>query len=63
VVERKNFGKLREIIDPPDLIEVQTKSYADFLQRDVPPEERKNQGLQGVFKEVLPIESMTDAMS
>jgi DNA-directed RNA polymerase subunit beta len=57
VVERKNFGKLREIIDPPDLIEVQTRSYADFLQRDVPPDKRKNQGLQGVFKEVLPIES------
>ena len=57
MVERINFGKLREIIDPPDLIEVQTRSYANFLQRDTPSDKRKSQGLQGVFKEVLPIES------
>jgi len=57
VVDRINFGKLREIIDPPDLIDVQTRSYANFLQRDTPSDKRKSQGLQSVFKEVLPIES------
>ncbi len=57
MVERTNFGKLREIIDPPDLIDVQTRSYLDFLQRSYAPEKRKSHGLQSIFKEVFPIES------
>ena len=34
MVERINFGKLNPVIDAPDLIEIQTKSYTDFLQID-----------------------------
>src|SRR6185295_11737163 len=55
--ERINFGKIKEIIAPPNLIELQTNSYAEFLQLDVSPTKRKNMGLQAVFKEVFPIES------
>jgi DNA-directed RNA polymerase subunit beta len=55
--ERINFGKIKEIIAPPNLIELQTNSYAEFLQLDVAPTRRKNVGLQAVFKEVFPIES------
>ena len=55
--ERKNFGKLREIIPLPNLIENQVKSYADFLQKDVPPSKRQMVGLHAVFSEVFPIES------
>lgn len=57
MVERKNFGILREIIDAPNLIEVQTWSYKEFLQREIAESARKAQGLQGIFKEVFPIES------
>jgi len=57
VVERTNFGKLRDVIEPPDLIDVQIRSYADFLQMHEAPAKRKDQGLQGVFKEIFPIES------
>jgi DNA-directed RNA polymerase subunit beta len=57
VVDRVNFGKLREIIDPPNLIEVQTRSYREFLQRSAAPDSRVAQGLEGIFKEVFPIES------
>jgi len=57
VVDRINFGKLREIIDPPNLIDVQTRSYRDFLQRSADSEKRVAQGLEGIFKEVFPIES------
>lgn len=57
MVERKNLGKLTDVIEPPDLIETQIRSYAEFLQADVPPSRRKNVGLQLVFKEVFPIES------
>ena len=55
--ERINFGKIKEIIAPPNLIEIQVNSYRDFLQVDVAPSKRKNLGLQAVFTEVFPIES------
>jgi len=55
--DRINFGKIKEIIAPPNLIELQTNSYVEFLQLNVAPTRRKNMGLQSVFKEVFPIES------
>jgi DNA-directed RNA polymerase subunit beta len=55
--ERINFGKIKEIIAPPNLIELQTNSYREFLQAEVAPSRRKNLGLQAVFTEVFPIES------
>jgi len=55
--ERVNFGKIKEIIAPPNLIELQTDSYREFLQAEVPQSKRKNLGLQAVFTEVFPIES------
>jgi len=55
--ERIYYGKLTEVIQPPDLIETQTWSYRNFLQMETPPAKRKRIGLQAVFKEVFPIES------
>jgi len=55
--ERVTFGKIKEVIAPPNLIELQTNSYREFLQTDTPPSKRKNTGLQAVFTEVFPIES------
>src|SRR5918992_4182254 len=55
--ERINFGKIKEVIAPPNLIELQTNSYLEFLQLEIAPSRRKNVGLQAVFKEVFPIES------
>ncbi|WCJ59556.1 DNA-directed RNA polymerase subunit beta [Fontisphaera persica] len=55
-IERKNFGKIKEVIAPPNLIELQTTSYKEFLQADVPPSKRKDVGLQAVFREVFPVE-------
>jgi DNA-directed RNA polymerase subunit beta len=57
MAQRINFGTLVNVVEPPDLIEVQLASYREFLQRDVAPTHRKPVGLQGVFKEVFPIES------
>jgi DNA-directed RNA polymerase subunit beta len=57
VSERINFGKIKEVVAPPNLIELQTTSYLDFLQESVAPSKRKNSGLQAVFTEVFPIES------
>ncbi|QQL45767.1 DNA-directed RNA polymerase subunit beta [Sulfuriroseicoccus oceanibius] len=55
--ERKYFGKIKEVLEPPNLIEVQLSSYEEFLQKDVPPTERKVVGLHAVFSEVFPIDS------
>jgi len=55
--ERINFGKIKEVIAPPNLIEIQVDSYREFLQQEVSPSKRKNLGLQAVFTEVFPIES------
>ena len=54
---RKNFGTLSEIIPPPNLIENQINSYNEFLQRDLPAASRRPVGLEGVFREIFPIES------
>jgi DNA-directed RNA polymerase subunit beta len=57
MVERINFGQLSDVVELPDLIEIQTRSYREFLQMDVAPTKRRAVGLQAVFKEVFPIES------
>ena len=55
--DRKNFGKLKEVIQPPNLIQNQIDSYTNFLQADVPARQRTKDGLEAVFSEVFPIES------
>ncbi|MCH2175859.1 MAG: DNA-directed RNA polymerase subunit beta [Lentisphaeria bacterium] len=57
MLTRKNYGELQDVLDIPDLIDIQVKSYFDFLQSDVEPEERLNKGLHEAFTEVFPIES------
>jgi len=52
---RKSFGRIKKVVDIPDLIEIQTRSYEKFLQADVRPEDRGKFGLQGAFKSVFPI--------
>jgi len=55
--DRKSFGKINEVIQPPNLIENQINSYLEFLQKDVVPSKRQNAGLEAVFRELFPIES------
>src|SRR5580765_2663956 len=56
--ERIDFGKIKEIIAPPNLIELQTNSYKEFLQADSSSKKRlKDVGLEAVFREVFPITS------
>ncbi len=61
--ERLYFGKIDEVVEAPNLIEIQIESYADFLQQDTPPSKRKMIGLQAVFKEVFPIDSYDDKVN
>ncbi len=60
---RKNFGKIPKIVDIPNLIAVQQESFNRFLQKDVPPEKRRDIGLQAVFKSVFPIKDFTGTAS
>ncbi len=53
----KDFSKVPDRFPVPSLLEVQLKSYADFLQRSTPPDQRKDEGLEEVFREVFPLES------
>ncbi len=55
--KRLNFGQLKEVIQPPNLIENQVDSYKEFLQMDSAPTQRETVGLEAVFSEVFPIES------
>ena len=55
--ERISFGKIKEVIEPPNLIEIQTKSYEEFLQRFTAPGKRLKVGLQAVLSEHFPVES------
>lgn len=62
-VLRKNFGRIKKILEIPDLIDIQLKSYEKFLQRDVEPDKRGNVGLQGAFKSVFPISDFSGKCS
>ena len=55
VNQRVNFASVKEPMPFPDFLDVQIKSFRDFLQLDTPPEERKNDGLYKVFAENFPI--------
>ncbi len=52
---RVNFGTTKNPLPYPDFLEIQLKSFRDFLQLDTPPENRKNEGLYKVFAENFPI--------
>ncbi|MCJ7487557.1 MAG: DNA-directed RNA polymerase subunit beta, partial [Candidatus Aminicenantes bacterium] len=53
--ERVDFSKIKAVFPMPDLLDIQTKSYAEFLQMDLLPDERKDTGLQAALKDVFPI--------
>src|SRR6187551_1139776 len=57
---RKNFGKIQEIAQMPNLIEVQRTSYDQFLQL-VKGDGRKDEGLEAVFRQVFPIKDFSES--
>ena len=60
---RRNFGRIKKIIELPYLIEIQKNSFDLFIQKDVSPDRREDFGLQGVFKSVFPIKDFNDTAS
>ena len=53
--QRITFATSKSLLDYPDFLEVQLKSFKDFFQLDTTPENRKNEGLYKVFQEIFPI--------
>ena len=60
---RRSFGKIKKIIEIPNLIEIQKRSYDDFLQVGVSTDDRADVGLQAVFKSVFPIKDFNETAS
>jgi len=60
---RRRFGRIKQILEIPYLLNLQKKSYAQFLQKDVPPDQREDVGMQAVFKEVFPITDFSGTAS
>ncbi len=56
---RKNFGRVKPLLEVPYLIAIQKESYKRFLQADVAPEAREDVGIQGALKSVFPITDYT----
>src|SRR4030066_803102 len=54
-VLRKDYSRIGKIVDIPNLIDIQKKSYQQFLQVGIKPESRTDVGLQGVFKSIFPM--------
>ena len=57
---RKSFGRIPEAVRMPNLIEVQRSSYEQFLQREVRPGQRRDEGIEAVFKSVFPIKDFNE---
>ncbi|MSP71534.1 MAG: DNA-directed RNA polymerase subunit beta [Myxococcales bacterium] len=60
---RRSYANIKQVIDIPNLIDIQKQSYEKFLQMDVAPDEREDVGLQGVFKSVFPIKDFNETCS
>jgi DNA-directed RNA polymerase subunit beta len=60
---RRSHSKIEEVVQVPDLIQIQKQSYERFLQVGVPPEKREDIGLQKVFKSVFPIRDYNNTAS
>ena len=58
----RNFGRVRDAVEIPDLVAVQRKGYGHFLQRDIAPTKRKCIGLEAIFRETFPVESYDKKM-
>ena len=62
-MKTREYGHSREVMEIPDLMELQTRSYTEFLQAEIPYTDRKNLGLEAILREVFPIQSFDGTRS
>jgi DNA-directed RNA polymerase subunit beta len=58
----RNFGRLGDLLDIPNLTEIQTVKFTKFLQEQADPEKRNNSGLESILREVFPIKSYDESL-
>ncbi|MHC4308028.1 MAG: hypothetical protein ACYSR7_05335, partial [Planctomycetota bacterium] len=59
----RNYGKVADVIEFPNLIRTQTKSYSTFLQEDMLPHKRKDCGLEAILRETFPISNYDETVA
>lgn len=62
-MEIRNYGKVEDIIEIRNLVQIQTKAYRDFLQADVPASKRKNYGIEAILREIFPVSNYDGTLS
>ncbi len=60
LVDRRDFSKIKSVIEIPNLLDMQQTSFSDFLQMDMLPEDREESGMQAVFNSIFPISNYND---
>jgi DNA-directed RNA polymerase subunit beta len=58
----RNFGKVTDAVEIPNLVAMQRDGYDKFMQIQLPPDKRKNVGLEALFREIFPIDSYDGSM-
>src|SRR3990167_522812 len=61
-MEVRDYSKVKEIIEVPNLTQIQTKAYREFLQEDIPASRRANKGLEAILREIFPIKSYDEKL-
>jgi len=62
-MEIRNYGKVEDVIEVQNLVQIQTKAYRDFLQADVPASKRKNYGIETILREIFPVSNYDGTLS
>ncbi|HHT9129724.1 MAG TPA: DNA-directed RNA polymerase subunit beta [Candidatus Brocadiaceae bacterium] len=62
-MEIRNYGKVKDVLEIQNLVQIQTKAYCDFLQADVPASKRKNLGIEAILREIFPISNYDETLS
>ena len=62
-MEIRNYGKVEDVIEVQNLVQIQTKAYRDFLQADVPASKRKNYGIEMILREIFPVSNYDGTLS
>lgn len=63
MVETIRFGRVKDALAVPNLVELQVKSYEKFLQRNVPMDKKENIGLEAILREIFPIKNHDGTVS
>ena len=63
IIERHTYASIDDAIEMPNFLEVQLKSYNDFLQQDVAPAKRDKSGLHQIFQDIFPVTDIHENFS